>query len=44
MARMLTAAQKRLQDQAGWITGQRTRISSSLARLDRDFDRLRAKP
>lgn len=44
MARMLPAAQARVQEQAGWITAQRARITSSLARLNRDFDRLQPKP
>ncbi|RYF20228.1 MAG: argininosuccinate lyase, partial [Comamonadaceae bacterium] len=44
MARMLPAAQARVQEQAGWINAQRARITSSLARLNRDFERLQPKP
>jgi len=40
MARMLKAAQARVDQQSAWIATQRTRITSSLARLDRDFEKL----
>ncbi len=40
MARMLKAAQARVEQQSAWIAAQRARIGGSLARLDRDFDRL----
>lgn len=42
MARMLKGAQERLALQGEWIAARRARIDASLARLDRDFDRLRA--
>ncbi len=40
MARMLKAAQTRVDQQSAWIGAQRARITSSLARLDRDFEKL----
>nr|WP_309832046.1 lyase family protein [Paracidovorax wautersii] len=40
MARMLKAAQDRVDQQSAWIGAQRARITSSLARLDRDFEKL----
>lgn len=42
MARMLKAANGQLAAQAEWIQARRTRIATSLARLDADFDRLTA--
>ncbi|MBS0428870.1 MAG: argininosuccinate lyase [Proteobacteria bacterium] len=42
MARMLKVANGQLAAQAEWIQARRTRIASSLARLDADFDRLAA--
>jgi len=40
MARMLASARARLEQQAAWIGTQRARIDGSLARLDRDFEKL----
>jgi argininosuccinate lyase len=40
MARMLKAANDKLAQQDAWIKQKRTRIESSLARLDQDFDKL----
>lgn len=40
MARMLASARARLEQQATWIGTQRARIDGSLARLDRDFEKL----
>ena len=40
MARMLKAAQQKLAQQSDWIRERRTRIASSLARLDADFEKL----
>lgn len=40
MARMLASARARLEQQAAWIGAQRARIDGSLARLDRDFEKL----
>ena len=40
MARMLNAADQNLAHQGEWIKASRTRIDSSLARLDNDFDKL----
>lgn len=40
MARMRTEAQQRLARQDTWIKEKRNRIDASLARLDRDFDKL----
>lgn len=40
MARMLASARARLEQQASWIGTQRARIDGSLARLDRDFEKL----
>ncbi len=40
MARMLASARARLEQQATWIATQRARIDGSLARLDRDFEKL----
>jgi argininosuccinate lyase len=40
MERMRKEAQQRLAQQDAWIKEKRTRIASSLARLDRDFDKL----
>jgi argininosuccinate lyase len=40
MERMLKSAKQRLADQGQWITTRRSQISTSLARLDSDFDKL----
>jgi argininosuccinate lyase len=40
MERMLKAAKQRLAQQDAWIKEKRARIDGSLARLDRDFDKL----
>ena len=40
MDRMLKAANQKLAQQAEWIKARRARISSSLAKLDSDFDKL----
>ncbi|MDP9898314.1 lyase family protein [Variovorax ginsengisoli] len=40
MERMVKEAQQRVVQQDAWIQGSRARISSSLARLDSDFDKL----
>ena len=40
LTRMLEAAKQRLAQQDGWITEKRSRIDTSLARLDGDFMKL----
>jgi argininosuccinate lyase len=40
MAKMLDAAKPRLAQQDGWIKEKRSRIQSSLAKLNEDFDKL----
>lgn len=40
MERMLTAAKAKLAQQDAWVKEKRARIDSSLAGLDRDFDKL----
>jgi argininosuccinate lyase len=40
MERMRKAAQQRLAQQDAWIREKRSRIDASLAKLDRDFDKL----
>jgi argininosuccinate lyase len=42
MDRMLKAAKQKLAQQGEWAREKRARISSSLARLDSDFDKLLA--
>jgi argininosuccinate lyase len=42
MDRMLKASRQGLAQQAEWIAARRARITSSLARLDGDFDKLQA--
>lgn len=42
MDRMLRAARQRLETQARWIAGERKRIDTALAGLDRDFERVLA--
>ena len=42
MQRMLEAAKQKLAQQGDWVKEKRSRITSSLARLDSDFDKLSA--
>ena len=42
MERMVKEATQRVAQQDAWIKGRRTQIASSLARLDADFEKLRA--
>ncbi len=44
MERMLREWTKRLADQSAWIQTRRTYISSALARLDSDFNKLKVEP
>lgn len=43
MRRMLDGSKQRIAEQGTWIVERRERIASSLARLDKDFEALRAK-
>lgn len=40
MERMLTAARAKIAQQDTWVTEKRKKIDSSLAGLDREFDKL----
>jgi argininosuccinate lyase len=40
MTKMLAAAKQRVEQQDGWIKEKRSRIQSSLAKLNEDFDKL----
>ncbi len=44
MERMLRESAKRVADQSTWINARRSTISSALARLDSDFNKLKAAP
>jgi argininosuccinate lyase len=40
MTKMLAAAKQRIEQQDGWIKERRSRIESSLAKLNEDFAKL----